>query len=211
MAETFYAIIDGAQSGPFSLEELERMHERGELTWDALVCEEGALMWQPLADFLGVQAPPSLPELPSLIKERRPPAVQEPEPAGKRKPLLKGMILFFAGLATGSILLVAIFGFTEVRGWLLPERALPELPVLVSFRPSLLDQGQVAQIINQSEHKLLLNATFTNSFNQSREFLIRILPNDYAEFGWMEGWRFDSGHRIMLKHPEFRDGEWRVP
>jgi len=61
MAEYYYTDANRQPAGPVPLEELKAMHQRGELTADAVLAEVGSDSWQDAASVLGAGRPPAAP------------------------------------------------------------------------------------------------------------------------------------------------------
>ena len=88
----------------------------------------------------------------------------------------------------------------------------PEVPVIVTYRESLLGQGLVLQLNNQTNTQLTVTLVVNNEEkNYRKEGAINIPPNGQVEIGWLEGWRFESGETVTISHPNFKSRTWRIP
>jgi hypothetical protein len=109
-------------------------------------------------------------------------------------------------LAVGisTVLLVLLAGCDEIIK--------PDLPVVVTQRPSLAGQGLVAQFNNQTNSQLTVSLVFENKrSNQRKEGSINIPPNGTVEIGWLEGWMFEPGETVTLSHPNYKTKKWSIP
>lgn len=154
----------------------------------------------------------------------RPPSVQRTE----RKPLGR---LFLIG---APILIVAVFVFFSVskshddelaakeqqieliqsEARLENQRAaeearlasIPELPVSISTRNSLLGSGIVAVFENNSSNEFAVIAEFTNpGINATKTVRIDLPAKSKIEVGHLEGWRFQSGDTIKLINEHYKE------
>jgi hypothetical protein len=88
----------------------------------------------------------------------------------------------------------------------------PQMPVVVSFRPSLLGKGMVAVIENSSDRYLTLVLTARNpTLATARRFTLELAPGSSKDFGHLEGWQFASGDELSLFHNDFRGLKVNVP
>jgi hypothetical protein len=88
----------------------------------------------------------------------------------------------------------------------------PQLPVVVSFRSSLLGKGMVAVVANSSERYLTLVLTARNpTLATARRFTMELGPGSSKDFGHLEGWQFASGDELSLFHDDFRGLKVNVP
>ena len=75
----------------------------------------------------------------------------------------------------------------------------PALPVTVSFRKSALGEGHVAVIENASPKALALRLRHEQADGESKEGIVVLDAGDKDEFGWIEGWKFAPGDRLLLQ------------
>jgi uncharacterized coiled-coil protein SlyX len=88
----------------------------------------------------------------------------------------------------------------------------PGLPVVVSFRPSYLGQGMVAEIQNTSPRFLTAVLVARNpTLSTVRRFNLELPPEATVAFGHLEGWRFASGDELTLYHDSFAAARVVVP
>ena len=88
----------------------------------------------------------------------------------------------------------------------------PQIPLVVSFRPSLLGKGIVAVIENSSERYLTVVLTARNpTLSTARRFTLELGPGASKDFGHLEGWQFASGDELSLLHDDFRGLKLNVP
>lgn len=82
-----------------------------------------------------------------------------------------------------------------------PKFVKPAVPVVVSYRPSLIGAGKVAIFSNQTGNRLTITVEFENKKkNQQKNGVLDLEPNGKAEIGWAEGWMFESGETITISH-----------
>lgn len=88
--------------------------------------------------------------------------------------------------------------------------ARPPLPVVVSFRTSMLGRGMVAVFDNTSERYLTVTLAVRNpTRSTAQRFTVELAPRARTEFGHLEGWQFASGDEVALFHDAY--GELRLP
>jgi len=88
----------------------------------------------------------------------------------------------------------------------------PELPIEVTFRPSIGRGSLVAQYRNRSDKYLALSVKITNTtVGQSNRITVSLGPNQMYEHGWVEGWSYASGEKIEISHADYEPMELRVP
>lgn len=82
--------------------------------------------------------------------------------------------------------------------------AKPALPVVVSFRSSILGRGLVAVFENISDRYLTVVLSVRNpTLSTAKRFRLELDPKSSTDFGHMEGWQFASGDELGLYHDEF--------
>jgi|SRR5436853_6877959 len=81
----------------------------------------------------------------------------------------------------------------------------PDLPVEVTFRSGMSDQGEVAMLRNTSDETLevILDAQSPTTGAHFRRVLA-INGRQVAQFGWQQGWSFEPGQLVTVSHPRFR-------
>ena len=88
----------------------------------------------------------------------------------------------------------------------------PALPVVVSFRSSLLGKGLVAVIENTSDRYLTVILAVRNpTLSTVRRFKLDLEPKSTTDFGHLEGWQFASGDEVGLFNDEFGALKVMVP
>jgi hypothetical protein len=89
---------------------------------------------------------------------------------------------------------------------------LPELPVNVLYRESLVGEGYVARFQNLSEKYMQVRVRLSNpTLRTVKNSYVDLRPNEITELGWLEGWKFVSGETIEMFHEGFRSQKWRIP
>jgi len=82
--------------------------------------------------------------------------------------------------------------------------AKPALPVVVSFRSSILGKGLVAVFENTSDRYLSVVLSVRNpTLSTARRFTLELDPKSSTDFGHMEGWQFAAGDELGLFNDEF--------
>jgi len=90
--------------------------------------------------------------------------------------------------------------------------AKPALPVVVSFRSSMLGKGLVAVIENTSDRYLTVILAVRNpTLSTARRFTLELKPGSTTDFGHLEGWQFASGDEVGLFNDEFGALKVTVP
>lgn len=90
--------------------------------------------------------------------------------------------------------------------------AKPALPVVVSFRSSLLGKGLVAEIENTSERYLTVMLAVRNpTLATAKRFKLDLAPRATTGFGHLEGWQFASGDELSLFNDDFNALKITVP
>jgi hypothetical protein len=88
----------------------------------------------------------------------------------------------------------------------------PELPIQVTFRPSIGGGSLVAQYRNLSGRYLTMMVTLRNAtINQVHHVALDIKPNQTTEHRWAEGWSYRSGETIDISHADYETLELHVP
>ena len=76
----------------------------------------------------------------------------------------------------------------------------PELPVRVTFRPSIGGGSLVAQYRNTSSTYLTVVVTLRNAtVADAQRVTLNIGPNQTTEHGWAEGWSYRTGETISIR------------
>jgi len=90
--------------------------------------------------------------------------------------------------------------------------AKPALPVVVSFRSSILGKGLVAVFDNTSDRYLTVTLSARSpARSTARRFSIELKPKSSTDFGHMEGWQFASGDELVLFNDDFGALRLTVP
>jgi multidrug efflux pump subunit AcrA (membrane-fusion protein) len=90
--------------------------------------------------------------------------------------------------------------------------AKPALPLLVSFRSSILGKGLVAVIENTSDRYLTVVLSVRNpTLSTAKRFKLELEPKSSTDFGHLEGWQFASGDEVALFNDEFGPLRLTVP
>lgn len=88
----------------------------------------------------------------------------------------------------------------------------PPLPVVISFRSSLLGKGIVAVLHNTGERYLTVVMNVRNPTLVSlRRFTLELAPKSSEDFGHLEGWQFASGDELVVLHNDFNALRLVVP
>lgn len=108
-----------------------------------------------------------------------------------------------------SILIASLFLYSSVTGQRAEAESvasIPELPVLISTRESLLGAGMVAVFENNSSNEFAVIAEFTNpGINAAKTVRIDLPAKTKIEVGHLEGWRFQSGDTIKLSNDHYKE------
>lgn len=90
--------------------------------------------------------------------------------------------------------------------------AKPALPVVVSFRSSMLGKGLVAVVENSSDRYLTVVLAVRNpTLATARRYTLNLAPRSSTDFGHLEGWQFASGDEVGLFNDEFSGLRLTVP
>ena len=90
----------------------------------------------------------------------------------------------------------------------------PAMPVSVTFREASMQQSKVVQLHNNSGQPMKITLTFVGkdgATKQSNEILLPVSPPAPTEFGWMQGWAFLAGEKLIVRSAGFSDLEVPVP
>lgn len=88
----------------------------------------------------------------------------------------------------------------------------PEIPLVITYRRSLLNEGYVVQLNNQSRRDLVVTIKLKSKDGRHKsETVAKLSAELTTEIGWLEGWRFDPGDSIRVIHPDFKDKTFEVP
>ena len=74
----------------------------------------------------------------------------------------------------------------------------PALPVTVSFRASALGEGHVAVMKNESEKDLAVRLSHRKG-EETKTGIVILKAGDTDELGWIEGWKFAPGDRLVVE------------
>jgi len=90
--------------------------------------------------------------------------------------------------------------------------AKPALPLVVTFRSSLLGNGLVAVIENTGDRYLTVVLAVRNpTLSTVKRFKLELKPQSSTDFGHLEGWAFASGDEVGLFNDEFSGLQLSVP
>lgn len=90
--------------------------------------------------------------------------------------------------------------------------AKPALPVVVSFRSSMLGKGMVAVIDNPGDRYLSVTLAVRHAGDPMvQRFSLELAPRVKTEFGHLEGWQFASGDEVGLFHDAYAEVRLAVP
>lgn len=93
-----------------------------------------------------------------------------------------------------------------------PSSLKPPMPVVVSFRSSLLGKGIVAVLENTSDRYLTVVMNVRNpTLANLRRFTLELAPKSQEDFGHLEGWQFSSGDELVIFHNDFNALRLVVP
>lgn len=115
-------------------------------------------------------------------------------------------------LAVLAAIAVAVFIFA-------PERfpagvGLRDVPLVCSWRPSLVGEGQVVIIANPTGETLrnVHIVCRSSASNEKKEYFEdHWTPEQTKEIGWMEGWRFLSGETVEVSASGYLTKRWTTP
>jgi hypothetical protein len=90
--------------------------------------------------------------------------------------------------------------------------ARPALPLVVTFRSSLLGNGLVAVIENTSDRYLSVVLAVRNpASSTAKRFTLELKPQSSTDFGHLEGWTFAPGDEVGLFNDAFTGLRLSVP
>jgi hypothetical protein len=88
----------------------------------------------------------------------------------------------------------------------------PPLPVVISFRSSMLGRGLVAVIENTSDRYLTVVLSVRNpTLSTVKRFNLELDPRSSTDFGHFEGWQFASGDEVTVFNDDFSALKIMVP
>lgn len=88
----------------------------------------------------------------------------------------------------------------------------PPLPVVISFRTSMLGRGLVAMIENTSDRYLTVVLSVRNpTLSTVKRFNLELDPRSSTDFGHFEGWQFASGDEVTVFNDDFSALKIMVP
>lgn len=90
----------------------------------------------------------------------------------------------------------------------------PELPVKLTYRPSLVGEGVVLQLHNESPDRLVLELSFEGigaDSDESGRKTVSVGPNALVEIGWMEGVLLQPGATIVARHEKYKPSRLVLP
>jgi hypothetical protein len=88
----------------------------------------------------------------------------------------------------------------------------PNLPIAVVYRLSLVGKGYVAVFHNTSNKYLTIIVEFEDvTLGDKKTETIDLPPFGEKEIGWKEGWKFASGDTIIIRHADYKIGEYKIP
>lgn len=92
------------------------------------------------------------------------------------------------------------------------EQLLPEMPVEVRFRPSVLGQGLVIMVKNESNSDISAIVRITRLSTDKRSmFTLNLRPGDTQSIGHLEGWQLQSGDTIEIESEDYRTWQGSIP
>jgi hypothetical protein len=95
---------------------------------------------------------------------------------------------------------------------LVRQAALKALPIGVGFRKAILGHGEVAVLRNLSGTGLAVKARIVDAAtHQEHDFTIDVDPGRPTEFGYVQGYAFESGDAVTLSHDGYKTVYWVVP
>lgn len=90
----------------------------------------------------------------------------------------------------------------------------PEMPVKMTYRPSLVGEGLVLQLHNESSERLVLEVSFEGvgpGADESAKKTVSVGPNAVKEVGWLEGVLLQPGATIVARHERYKPRTFELP
>lgn len=127
----------------------------------------------------------------------------------KTSPKAKEKTSAIAWVATVLVVLGAIW-FLQSREF--KEESLPELPIDVSVRESMIGAGKVIQVRNNSNQTLMIILSLNNpTTKQEKSFRLDIPAGRLREIGHLEGWIVASGDDIEIRNEAYKTWKGKSP
>jgi len=86
-----------------------------------------------------------------------------------------------------------------------------QIPVSVTFRHAIADNSLVAQIHNNSGSTMKILVVIQGQMGESKQAELVVSPDQPAEIGWAQGWRFVSGEKLRIHNQQYRDLWFTAP
>jgi hypothetical protein len=116
-----------------------------------------------------------------------------------------------ASVAVIGVILLALVGRDRPGGGPLPVSK-PPVPVVVTYRNSLVGVGQVAVFSNQAPTQLTVTVDFVSKDKSRRKAAaVDLPPNGTREAGWAEGWAFEPGDTVTVSHSDYSPRTYVTP
>jgi hypothetical protein len=116
-----------------------------------------------------------------------------------------------AAVAVIGVILLALAGRDRPGGGPLPVLK-PPVPVVVTYRNSLVGAGRVAVFSNQAPTRLTVTVEFVSKDKARRKAAaVDLSPNGTREVGWAEGWAFEAGDTVTVSHPDYSPRTYVTP
>jgi len=120
-----------------------------------------------------------------------------------------GCLFLIAILVGGAIILILASNDKQGGPHIFVK---PAIPVVISYRPSVIGAGKVAIFSNQTGNRLTITVEFGNTkTKQQKTGVIDLEANGKTEIGWAEGWMFESGETITISHPDYSSKILTIP
>jgi len=101
----------------------------------------------------------------------------------------------------GALSVLVCIGACDSNGTLAPLRQ--SVPVVVSYRGSILGGSAVAILSNQTSNRLTVSVVVKDKAGRDRMVSVDLDPNGRSELGWLEGFAFAGGETITISHPNY--------
>lgn len=133
---------------------------------------------------------------------------------------MKKALRIFLYIVLASVLVVGSIIFINAKSDYDEYSSRPALPVSITFRTAVFDNGLVAEFKNINESPLSVLAVFENpTLNKKSTYRLNLpalnrnspVNTGSIEFGHMQGWSFYSGDKITLYHDSFKNLNKTVP